>query len=277
MHSLLSPSSSPSLQSKELPQPKESPGPLYKYCRHDEFSSALHSQLSCSLSLPPSKAPLMCRLLLSKGKNKRAQLSPHIVTLIKGGGVDKLERTEDTQTKKKGEGSDDDRLLVRYPKGSTYNVKRNKLLPITQDDHLIIVAPETSDYRRLCIVQTPKDHSFVEIGCDFALTVGNVNATDRKLGIDKSSSSLEVARKNFPTLDLEEVDFLTESRENLMNMLERYKMNDCNKLIVGIDINGNRQLDAVVQCLQRVLDIWQPRLVVVKSRALFRVLLEQGL
>mmetsp|Transcript_1721 Transcript_1721/g.2469 ORF Transcript_1721/g.2469 Transcript_1721/m.2469 type:complete len:294 (-) Transcript_1721:70-951(-) len=288
MHSPLSHLSVLQKPSKALPQPAEAEGISYKYHRYDEFSSSLQSQLGFPTLLPP-KSPLMCRLLLSKGKNKTAQLSPHTVTLIKdneeksaGFDADEKEddgeRTEDenkirANSKNKG---GDRRLTVQYPKGSTYNVKVDKLLPITQEDHLIIVSPETTDYRRLCIVQTPKDHSFVEIGCDFALTVGNVNATEKKLGIDKSPSSLEIARKNFPALDLEEVDFLTESRESLMNILERYGMNDCNKLIVGIDINGNRELDAVVECLQRVLDFWHPRLVIVKSRALFGVLLEQG-
>ena len=50
---------------------------------------------------------------------------------------------------------------------------------------------------------------------------------------------------------------------------------DRNKLIVGIDINGNREYEAVRDCLQRVLDLWQPRLIIVKSRSMFRVMLEQ--
>ncbi len=162
-----------------------------------------------------------------------------------------------------------------YTKGSTYDVKMKNILPITQEKQLIIVAPETKYYRKLCIVQTPHDHSFIEIGCDFALTTGNVDCIKR-LGIDKSPTSLEIAHGNFPDLPLEEVDILEESEENLMNLLERYEMNhDRNKLIVGIDINGNREYEAVRDCLQRVLDLWQPRLIIVKSRSMFRVMLEQ--
>ena len=148
------------------------------------------------------------------------------------------------------------------------------ILPITQQSHLIIVAPETKYYRKLCIVQTPYDHSFIEIGCDFALTTGNVNCV-QKLGIDKSPTSLEIAKSNFPDLPLEEVDILEESEENLMNLLERYEITDEDKLIVGIDINGNREYEAVRDCLQRVLDLWHPRLIIVKSRSMFSVLSEQ--
>ena len=82
MHSPLSHSSILQSPSKALPQPAEAEGISYKYHRYDEFSSSLQSQLDSPTLLPP-KSPLMCRLLLSKGKNKAAQLSPHTVTLIK--------------------------------------------------------------------------------------------------------------------------------------------------------------------------------------------------
>jgi hypothetical protein len=38
--------------------------------------------------------------------------------------------------------------------------------------------------------------------------------------------------------------------------------------IVAIDINGNRELPAVLACLQKVSSLWKPRLILVKSRAL---------
>lgn len=265
MKESLTPTSPALSSSPSLPQPS-SPDTKYVYRRYDEFSSTLQSQL---YSLPPNSE---CRLLLSKGIDKTPQLSPHTVVLQqkkdegKGGArVDDCETKDDTN----------DRMTIIYPKGSTYNVKKKYILPITQENQLIIVSPETTDYRRLCIVQTPKDHSFIEIGCAFAFTVGNVDCSKR-LGIDKSPSSLELAKKNFPTLDLEELDVLVESKEGLMNILERYEMNDCGKLIVAIDINGNRELEAVVECLQRILDVWRPRLVIVKSRSLFKLMNDQG-
>ncbi|KAL7560770.1 hypothetical protein ACA910_005337 [Epithemia clementina (nom. ined.)] len=39
-------------------------------------------------------------------------------------------------------------------------------------------------------------------------------------------------------------------------------------LVVAIDINGNRELEAVQSCLSQVQALWQPRLIIVKSRAL---------
>ena len=39
-------------------------------------------------------------------------------------------------------------------------------------------------------------------------------------------------------------------------------------LVVAIDINGNRELEAVQDCILRVQSLWQPRLIIVKSRAL---------
>jgi hypothetical protein len=38
--------------------------------------------------------------------------------------------------------------------------------------------------------------------------------------------------------------------------------------IVAIDINGNRELPAVLACVQKVSRLWKPRLILVKSRAL---------
>jgi hypothetical protein len=45
-------------------------------------------------------------------------------------------------------------------------------------------------------------------------------------------------------------------------------------LVVAIDINGNRALEAVEACLERVLKLWNPRLVVVKSRSLYSKLVD---
>jgi len=48
------------------------------------------------------------------------------------------------------------------------------------------------------------------------------------------------------------------------------------KLVVAIDINGNRELNAVLQCLDRVLKCWKPKLVIVKSRSLYGKLIDMG-
>lgn len=48
------------------------------------------------------------------------------------------------------------------------------------------------------------------------------------------------------------------------------------KLVVAIDINGNRELTAVEQVLARVMRCWEPELIVVKSRSLYSKMIEMG-
>ena len=47
------------------------------------------------------------------------------------------------------------------------------------------------------------------------------------------------------------------------------------RLVVAIDINGNRDLPAVIKCIQLVM-AWSPRLIVVKSRALHAKMVNEG-
>lgn len=137
----------------------------------------------------------------------------------------------------------------------------------------MIVAPETVDYRRLCIVHTQPQHYFCEIGCDFGLTVGQVDACV-KWGIDKSPKSLVVAKENFPNDTYIEADVLVEDKEYYKKMLKDFGIEDGCNFVVGIDINGNREIEAVRECLKRVLNWWNPRLVIVKSRSLYQVLVQ---
>jgi hypothetical protein len=96
----------------------------------------------------------------------------------------------------------EDRLLVRYPKGSTYMVKRNHLWPVLEqetiirnnnnnniiknnndDDNrratLVLVFAETNFYRRACMVHTLPDGAdiFWEIGCDAGSTIHKMAST----------------------------------------------------------------------------------------------------
>jgi hypothetical protein len=43
-------------------------------------------------------------------------------------------------------------------------------------------------------------------------------------------------------------------------------MSTVSPTVVAMDINGTREVETVQQCLQNVLDAWQPRLVIIKSR-----------
>lgn len=82
------------------------------------------------------------------------------------------------------------------------------------------------------------------------------------LGIDKSEESIQIAKTRYP-----------EQRFLLRDVFEddlRAEINpdDMAPLVVSIDINGNRELPAVLKCIQFVLDSWSPRLIMVKSREL---------
>ena len=235
------------------------------------------------------------------------------------------------------------------------------------------MAPETAEYRRLCAVHThPWDDHFIEIGCDFGLTSGEVvvggrrrhghgggtptkTMTKRKLGIDKSPTSIAMATQKYPHDDFLVVDVLAITEAELYQILLQYQFvrrttthrrrttshttttrsdrnttrtttpdnkpvdeepkphhhdpdtattttttadddddddddddpamakeeaaeegPDGGKFVVAIDINGNRDLDAVRQCLDRVVRCWKPELVIVKSRAFYRKLIELG-
>ena len=126
---------------------------------------------------------------------------------------------------------------------------------------LILVTSETKDYRRTAIVQTCEDDNFVEIGCDFGILVDSVDCKSR-LGIDKSEKSIKVAKERYPNRD-----FL------LGDVFDGVDISPKQPLVVAIDINGNRELPAVEKCIQLALDLWSPRLVIVKSRELYAKML----
>jgi hypothetical protein len=214
-----------------LPQPSKADSKPYRYHRFEQMQP---------LYFPDSFQPgTLCWVMLSKGKKKTPQLASRARV---------VEECED----------DRERIVVRYPSGSTYRVRRSNLMPVMEhESHIILVASETNDYRRTAIVQTlPEDH-FVEIGCDFGILVDSVDCQSR-LGVDKSEESIRIAKERYP------------SREFLLgDIFEDLEIEIKQPLVVAIDINGNRMLPAVLKCLQLVLDRMAPRLVVVKSRELY--------
>lgn len=78
-------------------------------------------------------------------------------------------------------------VLVRYEGGTTYHVKAYNLVPILEPTfqllninasllpkHIVLIVPETSMYRRLAKIHTTPQDSFMEIGCDFGITVDRI-------------------------------------------------------------------------------------------------------
>ena len=96
-----------------------------------------------------------------------------------------------------------------------------------------------------------------EIGCDFGILVDSVDAKS-SLGIDKSEESIQIATTRYPDQNF----LLRDVFEDDLDIGPK------TPLVVSIDINGNRELPAVLKCIQFALDSWSPRLIMVKSREL---------
>ena len=204
--------------------------------------------------------------------------------------------------------NNNDRILVRYPKGSTYHVKKENLLPVLQQDSMVVVLPETRIYRRWCVVHTQPNDSFCEIGCDVGILVDRIrehsSVPQHVSGMDKSTTSINDAKRRYPkskflewSVPLEDEhqtdEDITDKNDNEAKKEEQPpptkqetplpmdlfpipdSKDEMNKsLVVAIDINGNRGLKAVQQCVQIVIQEWRPRLLIVKSRALYHDLAE---
>ena len=115
------------------------------------------------------------------------------------------ERDGKTPTAKHGER----RILVRYSRGATYRVRAYNLIPVlepslhnnnwqssVENDQtqsqtssssialppLVVVVPETNIYRRVAKVHTTPDDSFMEIGCDYGITVDKIHKSLEEAG-----------------------------------------------------------------------------------------------
>ena len=224
--------------SRSLPQPATAGALPFRYVKFEEVGKMFFDDFPTgSTNLP---LDTLCWVMLSKGKNKtpqlyeRARANPEI-------------------------GDEHDRMTVRYPSGKTYRVRKTNLSPVLEKhDHLILVASETTDYRRIATVHTTKEDNFIEIGCDFGILVDSVDAKTT-LGVDKSEESIKIARGRYPNRDF----ILGDIFEDDLGIESR------SPYVVAIDINGNRMLPAVLDCIQVVVDKWAPRLIVVKSRELY--------
>ena len=222
-----------------LPQPSSAGAKTYRYLRYEQIERTFFPNDD---SLEPQT---LCWVLLSKGKQKSPQLHKRARVLSKC--------------------EIENRVLVQYPKGSTYRVRRSNLMPVLEyEENLILVASETTDYRRTAIVHTRQEDHFLEIGCDFGILVDSVDCASR-LGVDKSEESIRIAKERYP------------SREFLLgDVFEGLDITPQYPLVVAIDINGNRELSAVEKCIQLALELWSPRLVIVKSRELYAKLHSEG-
>jgi hypothetical protein len=89
------------------------------------------------------------------------------------------------------------------------------------------------------------------------------------VGIDKSVVSIREAKERYPDLckSFFVWDVLAEPVKPAEMLISHSQPPD----VVAMDINGNRELLAVLECLQAVWKLWRPRLIIVKSRSLYAV------
>lgn len=276
----------------QLPQPSCSEP--YQYILHDAVASTLFP--------PPLAVGTLC--FITHGTNayfRRARVVEDDGTASNSG--------------------DSDRILIRYPSGSTYRVRRNKVHPTLEHGNhndsdnnkrrrYVLIYPETPIYRQACVTHTYWEDSFLEIGCDGGNTVERVHrglqeggfvamdpcavepqgvvssssspttaTTTMKdggiqcLGIDKSQFSIDTATEAYPQCSFSLQDALEDAcglRQYCHEtLLHGYPT------VVAIDINGNREIPAVVQCIENIMNPvdppegWElPRLIIVKARRL---------
>lgn len=181
----------------------------------------------------------------------------------------------------------DERVLVQYPGGSTYYVNMNHIRPIlhpTSDDsshnHIVVVWPETDLYRSCCMIHcVPGYDSFIEIGCDEGELVYKMSQSMKTstnispknhdsnaivngvgeysenntvvLGIDKSKSSITIARQRYPHCSFHVCDVLDDEPtcwpipRNLYRSTDRADddhQQQQQTIVIAIDINGNREI-----------------------------------
>lgn len=214
---------------------------------------------------------------------------------------------------------DDERVLVRYPKGSTYRVRRCNIHPILYNNaqsYFVMIHPETPAYRTSCVTHTHWTDVFLEIGCDFGQTVARVQrgvqqggivpmldkpplsesddlgmmpvssstGTVQCLGIDKSQVSIDIAKERYPQCMFSLEDALTEEGTKQLRTKCQDVLYGGYPTVVAIDINGNREIPAVLQCLEHLMNPidppegWMlPRLIIVKSRLLHHAMVAEQL
>lgn len=187
----------------------------------------------------------------------------------------------------------DDRILVQYPMGSTYHVRATNLIPILESNkynRIVLVTGETWEYRRMAVVHTGAGESFLEIGCDLGTCTDRVrrqmlslSEKPSVLGVDKSKERIALAQQRYLESSFCTIpDVLTDESPEVLRHLCQKHLGCEFPSVVAIDINGSRELPAVLECIRQLMhnvldphDLLQLRLIIVKSRTLLHYLKEQ--
>ena len=307
--------SASAMATSPLPQPADA-SRRYTYATAEDVAESYIN------STPSLRRDQLVWVLTSQGRGIRTELFLRARVVS-----DESTKQNDGDADAAAPRNDEPRVLVRYPKGSTYNVRKSLLLPVLEpgvggaSDRIVLVVPETPEYRRAAVVHTCVGETFVEIGCDYGMCVdrvrkaltevgavplvasgddrenGNDGDTSAKdgddsenddscsnssqvacLGVDKSPESIEIAVERYPQTLFSVEDALSDEGTAKMRALCKQKLIGGYPNVVAIDINGNRLLDHVLECVKRLMnpgdDVelgkdWDlPRLIIVKSRFL---------
>ena len=140
------------------------------------------------------------------------------------------------------------------------------------------VVYNTSTFRAICATLDPECDFACEIGCSYGKATKILSkriGSSRVLGVDTSKEALEAAKKINPEVNFLRCDVLATPHtllDSLMDMLsERSSADDANqRLVVLVDIGGNRELEALAALLPWVAMLpTRPHRIIVKSQALY--------
>jgi hypothetical protein len=212
------------------------------------------------------------------------------------------------------------RVLVRYSKGATYRVRAYNLLPVLEPSvhdtalpPLVVLTPETHIYRRIAKIHATPEDSFMEIGCDYGITVDKIQSSIEEggkvpkewpcetnnevvsvhemkeddggcarvscIGVDKSVESIDIANGRYPKCKFMLANVLVPEEMSAIRSMCEASLRGEAPSIICIDVNGNREIDGVKKCLQVIMnEDWrvQPRMIIVKSRFLYWDLKERN-
>jgi hypothetical protein len=162
-------------------------------------------------------------------------------------------------------------LLLPPPRN--HNNNHNNCNNNHHNKHHVLLYRETDAYRRACVIHCGPNETFCEIGCAEGIACEKIRQTGcpqhRRLvapvGIDKSNVCIDEAKRRYPACQFIRADiFATEEGDD-----DCFHWPTFAPQVVAIDINGTRELEAVLSAVELVIRHWQPRLVLVKSRALY--------
>ena len=168
-------------------------------------------------------------------------------------------------------------MRVEYKDGSHYHCRPQKLMPdfvmLGRQRGLkkpvLVVCRETDMYRRTALTQCSENDVCIEIGCDFGYTTHLLSTRCRMAyGIDKQEDHVAKASETYKNNSTQFLagDIFTDTAM----LLEQLSAETGGSVRIWLDLNGNRELEAVQRAIKLLASsALSPDLIVVKSRALY--------